>query len=998
MKLNVVISAVVAFLPVAVSLPAWGEDLHGEARQALRLYEKGMYGRSGMMFDRIARESGKADPAGWSLLCDVEAETPGYAERIETFVSEYPYSALIPQIRFRHALNLFDDRDYKAASEVLAEVDESSLYRMQRTAYVFTNAWCDLENGNIHSARDGFIEVEGRKNSDFTAPSRYGIAYIEYQLKHFEEAIRWFGKAASDIRFKDIADYYILECRFMLKDYGYVAANGEDIYEKAPQDRKEHLARIISEAYLVLGDAVKAREYYGVVRSGAGDGQTRSDWFYSGSLLYAVEDYEGAVESFGKMGEFRDSIGQVAAYNLGYSYIRVKDKVSAMNAFRQASALDYDDAIAEDAMFNYAKLAFDLNNDASVFSEYLSRFPSTGKDERIYSYMAVAALHAHDYAGAVEAYDKIEELDDGMKLNYMKANYLRANQLVRSGSYRKAVPCLRAAAYYSDRNSRFNQLARFWLAECCYRDGQYARARELFTELHNVSALYGQAESYLIPYNIAYCFFKEGDYPLSKKWFGDYLALKSVKYRKEALLRKADCDFAVRNYKAAAVAYDMVLRDYFNENDVYPYYQAALSYGLCGSEDRKIELLSHVTKASADAEFYPEALFELGRSYVLKEDDANARKCFDMLAESVKDSTYMAKAYIELGTLARNQSMFNEALGYYKTVVEEMPLSEYADDALLAIEHIYQHKNEPEEYFAYIDSIGKGGIKSEDEKENMVFNSAEQVFLSENYQKALVSLQSYMEKYPEGRHLSKADFYIAESYRQIGEYEKACDSYKMVIDGGEGSFAELSMLHFSDLSFRLERWEDAFGGYASLHDAAKIENNVYAALTGMMRSAFRGHMWENAAVCAEKVAAHEKTDATVKVEADYVRAKSYLASSRRDEAFAILERLAADVSGQYGAEAAYMIIQDCYDRGDFPQVEEKVYAFSDAGSPHAYWLVKCFIVLGDSFMERNEIEQAKATFESVRDGYVPSGGGDEIHDSVRMRLEKIEEIEAEQQN
>jgi hypothetical protein len=46
----------------------------------------------------------------------------------------------------------------------------------------------------------------------------------------------------------------------------------------------------------------------------------------------------------------------------------------------------------------------------------------------------VAALYDRDYATAIEAYDRIDELDDGMVLNYMKANYLRANQLVSSGS------------------------------------------------------------------------------------------------------------------------------------------------------------------------------------------------------------------------------------------------------------------------------------------------------------------------------------------------------------------------------------------------------------------------------------------------------------------------------------------------------------------------------------------------------------------------------------
>jgi TolA-binding protein len=130
-------------------------------------------------------------------------------------------------------------------------------------------------------------------------------------------------------------------------------------------------------------------------------------------------------------------------------------------------------------------------------------------------------------------------------------------------------------------------------------------------------------------------------------------------------------------------------------------------------------------------------------------------------------------------------------------------------------------------------------------------------------------------------------------------------------------------------------------------------------------------------------------------EAMYVQAKAYLATSRRNEAFEILGKMAKDVSGQYGAEAAYLLIQDSYDKGEFEEVENKVYAFSDAGSPQVYWLAKSFIVLGDSFVERGDLEQAKATFESVRDGYEAQSADDDVQDNVAMRLKKLNEMMAQ---
>ena len=962
----------------------------------MRLYDNTMFSRSRTLFDEISSDAVSSDPEGFEILGQVRAETVGYEALMDDFIERNPHSVLIPQINWHHALNLFDKQDYKAAGAILDGIKIKNLYRSQHTEYHFRKAYCDLENRDLASAKAHFTEVEKARQSDYTAPSRYALGYICYVERDFPQAIEWFEKSRKDGRFMQMSCYYIMESRFMLGDHRYVTENGEKMYEAVPQDRKPHLARIISESWLVLGNADNARHFLELNTQGGGQPESRADWFFKGSVLYAVEDYRGAIDAYSMMGERRDSIGQIANYHLGYSYIQTKNKVAAMDAFKAASSVSYDPEISEDANFNWAKLAFDLNNDTSVFNDYLARYAELERGDRINSYIAVAALHNRDYEGAVNAYDKIDELDDDMRLNYMKANYLRANQLIANGSYRMAIPCLKVAAYYSDKSSRFNQLTRFWLAESYYRNDQYADARAMFMDLYNTSALYGRAESYQISYNIAYCYFKENDYAAASKWFTEYLGESAVKYRKDAMERRADCYFIRADHKSAAAAYDQVVKEYFNVNDIYPYYQAAISYGLDKNVSRKIELLSNVMEASPSAKFYPEALFELGRTYAVREDDDNAFRCFNRLADTVKDSTFVAQAYIEMGSIARNQSQFNDALGYYKTVVEKMPLSGYAEDALVAIESIYQTRNEPEEYIAYIETIGKGATKTADEKEDMIFNSAEQIFLSDNYERALVSLQSYLEKYPDGRHGYKADFYMAESNKNLGKLEQACDSYRKVIEGGKGSFVELSMLNFSNLSYRLEKWEDAYGGYSSLFSSALLENNKFVAMTGMMRSAFKGHNWAKAIESADHLMFDTRSDDALKREADYVKAKSYLATSRRDEAFSIMDRLSKDMSDSYGAESAFMLIQDCYDRGEFEDVETKVYAFSDAGSDQVYWLAKSFIVLGDSFAERGEMEQAKATFESVKDGYEPSGTGDDVMDNVTMRLKRMEEMVSEQ--
>ncbi len=662
-----------------------------------------------------------------------------------------------------------------------------------------------------------------------------------------------------------------------------------------------------------------------------------------------------------------------------------------MESFKTASESEVNPTITEDAMYNYAKLAFDLNGDISVFERYLSIYSDKKRGDEVYAYIAVGALQNRNYAAAVEAYDKIDDLDDDMRSNYMKANYLRAKELIDGGSWRAAVPCLKVAAYYSDRREGFNQLSRYWLAESYYRDGKYEDSRSGFNELYNTEALYGTTESSLLTYNLAYCYFQEGDYEQAAKWFTEYIDSGAKGVRKEALVRRGDCYFLQKDYSSSLSSYGAAVEEYPDVNDIYPYYQTALAYGLTGKDAKKIETLELVSSASPSAAFYPEATCELGVTYSRRGNDAKAKECFNRLIDNTKDSTYISKALIELGTLSMKASDKESALAYYRRVVEEMPLSHYTDDALEAMSSVYRASNDPQGYLDYLDSIGKSYVMSEQEREDMIFNSAEQIFLAGNYGKALTALGDYLEKYPEGVKKAEAEFYIAESYRNMGQNENARDYYASVMKYGSGSTLELAIVRYSELSYTLQNYESAYYGYERLLAEAQIQSNKTAARLGMMRSAYNARMFEEAVLASGKVATDKSYSASERTEANYIQGKSYMAISNREKALEIFTQLSSDPSTPYGGEAAYIVILDCYNRGEFDDVETKVFAFSESSSPNQYWLAKSFVVLGDSYAEQGDYEQAKATFESVRDGYKPSEP-DDVKDNLDLRIRKTEEM------
>ena len=977
MTKRLLLAAAAAFLALAASAQT------PEYTRALDLYGHGMYAEAAQLFGTLPG----AEAEGYAALCAIEMRSPGYEKLAEAFLDHWPESLLVPQVNYRLAQDLFDRGVYDEAYYRFGCVSQSELYKDQVPEYAYKKAYSAFGAGDLSLSRMLLENMQKLPYSDYTAPSQYSLGYVCYSLGDFKEAADWFAESAKDPRFTDLANYYILECRFMEKDYDYVVKTGEKLFDKVPEDRQPHFARIMSESYLVLGDTERAKTYYQKNLEEKTD-RTRSDWFYAGSLLYAVEDWQGAVESFGRMRERTDSLGQIANYQMGYSYIQLRNKVAALDSFKEAAALDFNKDIQEDAYFNYAKLAFDLNGDVSAFNDYMRRYDALAKGDQIYSYMAMAALANHDYEAAVAAYDNIDELDPRMQSNYMKAYFLRANQLIDSGSWRDAVPHLKAAAYYSDRRDPFNQLSRYWIAESYFRDEKYADARSTLMDLYNLSALDGKKEGNLIPYNIAYTFFKEGDYPAALKWFNNYLAGPHDAFGSDAETRIGDCYFFQKDYTTAIAAFERKLADYPDADDIYPYFRAGVACGLVNDFPRKVRFLERVKKASPSSPYYSEAMYELGRAYVSVGENEDAVRTFRTLRSSTDDPSYATKALLEMAMIARNGGDDAKALDYYKEVVKGG--GDYVDDALLAIESIYRSRQEPDAYLAFVNSLGDKASRTEEQKEEVYFGTAEEIFLGGNYAKAETTFRSYLEKYPDGARAAQAEFYLGECYRGLGDKEKAADRYAAALDRGlEGSFLETAWLRLGDLSYSMERYGKAYGAYQKLKDAAKMEENGHAASMGMMRSAYRAHEYEDALAAAQSVRTGRLSTEDDKREADYVRAKSCLGMSRRAEAYGIFEQLAKNPSTDEGAEAAYLLIQDQFDRADFDGIEDRVYAFAEKAAGQNYWLAKAFIVLGDTFAENGNMAQAKATFESLKSGYTPYGPGDEVLDQVALRLRKL---------
>lgn len=941
-------------------------------REAVGLYRHGMFERARTLFESQEDDFLSDD---YAVLCAVKLRSSDCGSLVAALDSLHPKTILNSTIHHEFALYQFEAGNFKRAAAEFDKVDAGALNPIERAGYWYKRAYCEYSAGRYDEAISLYLKVEDCGATTYRGPARYALGTLFYEKSDFQTAASWFEKSKTDNRFSTLSEFFLVDCRFMMKDYDYVTANSESLYPKLTESQQKHLSRIVSESYMVKGNVSKAREY---LEKEDVCGGTDEDYFHAASVLYASGDWNGAISNFTKMRNAADSIGQIACYQLAYSYIKTKNKVAALDAFKRASQMHFDENITEDAFFNCAKLAFDLNNDDKVFSDYVARYSTTRKGDLIYSYVAMGLLRRRDYEGAVNAYDNIEVLDSDQKRNYIKANYLRANQLLAQGSYSQAVKFLKADSYYLSKNDRLGQLCRYTLAQTWFNAEDYSNALRQYTELYNLAALGGRQEGRLIPYDIAWCHFRLKDYASAAKWFDTYIASKDNYAREDALLRRADCDFARRDYKGAIATYQASIAD--GNSSLYPRYYLGLSCGLAGKKAEKIEALLPVQKASPESKYYNEAFYELGRAYLENAQYQKADEVFAKLAFSTTDKSFVAKSFLGRGMSRYNAGDYDGAVTEYKAVIRDFPNTEYSEEALQSLQAAYQSMKQPEKFLEYVEANNLNAGKSEEEKRSLYYNTAEQVFLAGNYNGAVTQFTNYLSKYPSGANTSEAYYYLAESHKNLGQNEKALDYYRRSMNAAgskDASHYKLAVVNRATLSYSLQLYEEALEAYRE----AGID-------VGVMRSAYRLKKYDEAIDAGAKVL-KAGPDKDLARETRYVQAQSYLSTSRRDKAFDNLAILAAEPSTAEGAEATFLIIKSDFDKGAFDKVENGVYAFAEKAGGQSYWLAKAFLVLGDSFLERGNAPQALATYESIAEGYEPYGEDDDVPALAAEKIAKL---------
>jgi len=1008
-----------------------GQPLGAQNLNSARsLYYNGAFPAAEQAFSTLAQKAvtsdylNRAEIESYTVLCNIAMDRINAEWSLKVYADKYPNAPQLPMLKFRLASRFFDRGEYEKAGSYFENLRESELYAEWRIEFRFKRAFCQMREDKRQEAAKGFQSVIDAPRNIYTFPSIYYLGYVKYLDRDFAAAVPLFEKASTDSRFRLMSSYYCLESRFLQNDYDYVIAAGPELYEMLPEDLKVNVSRILSESLYRKGDSQRAAEYMDRLRQSA-SGFSRKDQYFAGYLAYGMGLYDKALENFSQVTTIPDSLSQNAWYRKADCHLKRGNRNAALTAFGHAAEMDADSTIRQDAFFNYARLCFDVNSDFSKFEEYLKTFPGSGKEDIINGYLAASYILAKDYGSAIGVLKKIKSPTRESVSNLQKAAFLKGMQFVRDGSFGRALPLFELSEANGKYNGDLLRESAFWRAECLYRTHEYEQSAELLGNLLSNSQFADTLRRSQAQFNLAFCDLKMQKYEAAVKAFEKYLGetnpmlaatvAATMPLGKEAALRMADAYYMMGDYVSAAAAYDAA-RAKYQYKDLYPAFRAAMSYGVAGNTDRKIEILSKIrtgqSTSATDGQsaktsngqsaqqpraakkitpLYARSLLELGRTYEILGRSDEAQECFEDVLTLRGDSTCFSAALLDLATLYVNASDNDKALRYYKRIVEDCPLSDELQEAIAGMESIYQSMNRPDDFLAYLDRVGMSEARDESQKEKMLFNSAASLYRQGQYSKAVSGLQDYITQYQDNINTTEAYFMLGECLRETGRKEAALENYlKAMRRGGNREISEAATWAYAKLSYSMEHYPMAVSAYTTLLQMGVSEKMVSTALLGRMRAYFKNKQWDEAIADGKMLLSRAGTSPAILREAQYDMAKCLIVKGARMEAMEYFVALAKDCSDAFGAEAEYQLIYDAYNDGEFGRVEEMVYAFSDSGTEQMYWLAKSYLVLGDSFAAQGDLEKARMQYESLVQSYEPKGD-DGIKTAANQRLAKMKE-------
>ncbi len=953
------------------------KDADVDFKTGVELFQKEKYNAAQKSFVKVIETHRdpqslvRIDAEYYKAICAIELFNKDGEWYLKQFVKEHPESPKVKSAYLYLGKYNYRKQKWREALDWFEKVDLYDLTTEELPEFYFKRGYSFFSLNKYPEAKKDFYELKDVDNS-YSSSAKYYYAHITYSEKNYETALTDFSKLQKDETFGPVVPYYIAQIYYLQGRYAEVIAYVPELLDTATTKRVPELAKVLGEAYYRKGKYKEALPYLKKYEKSVGALQ-RPENYQMGYSYYKVNDYENSVDYLIKVTNIDDSLGQNAYYHIGDCYVKLENKQNARNAFGQAAKMDLDKTIQEDALFNFAKLSYEIafnpyNEAIKAFQQYLKKYPNAVHADEAYTYLVNLFITSKDNKAALEAIDNIKVLTPELKQVYQKVAYYRGIDLFNNLEYEKAIKLFdKSMVYNFDKTIR--ALATYWKAEANYRSKQYEKAIENYLAYVEEPGSISKSEFSDANYNIGYAYFKLSDYTNSLLWFRKFTTFKTKANQKkinDAYNRIADGYFMNRDFSNAIDYYSQSYKMKMINAD-YALFQKALAYGVMKKYTEKItDLKSFISIYEKTSSTYVQrAKFELASTYLLNNQTELALSGFKKFIEEYPNSVYINTALSKIGLMYYNKKEDDNALVYFDKLIKRDRKSADAKEAVEIVKKIYTSKGNVQAMEDYMASIGAAIPQAA--LDSIAFGIGKNHYLEQDCKNVIADFDKYIQKFPDGIFITQANFYKAECNYQMGNTDAALEGYAFIISKNKNEFTEQALTNASEIAFKKPNYNTALEYYKQLEQLAENPKNNASAKTGIMRSSFEVKDYAMAIEYAGKVIALDKVPNELVNEAHYIIAKSDLATEKTEEALIELKTVAGNSKSEIGAEANYTIANIQYAKGDYKQSQKTIFEFFKREGNFPEWIDKSLLLLADNYIALKDNFQAKTTLQSVID-------------------------------
>ena len=951
-------------------------------------------GRWGEAYEALSALEGDVDPitmshdAEWVEYQKVRTAVElGVAEAellMENFINSYPASIYRNDMLFMLASFYTDNGMTKEGERVFAEVDYKALDGRARERYDMRMGYIRFQEGDYMRAKNHLSRVS--KMSDYYPHALYYTSYMNYVGGELETAKSGFMQLASNDAYRDLAPFYLLQIEYRKGNYNYVISEGEKLLNQATSKTRDDLVRIIAESYFVKGDYAQAARY---IATYSPEKMSRQENYILGYSLYRMARYSDAVTPLKAVCGYEDALTQNAAYHLGDCYLKLGNKSSAADAFAQATSTDegYDENIARDALLNYGRLKYELggglfNEATSVLQMYLERYPGSPRESEVKQLLIASYYNSEDYDAAYTAIKEFPNPDNEIKAALQRVALFRAVDAVKREDWATAERLL-AESEALALQPKYNALTLYWQGEVAFAQGDMAMAREKY-EAYVRRAPKSEVEYQFAHYGIGYTYFAENNMKDAVEAFDEFVRdyTKRDDYLFDAQNRLGDARFSLREFAAARNSYKVVIGS-TSELRHYARYQLAMLEGIDKKQSKKVEMLKEIVQ-DGTGDYVDDAWYELGRTHIAAERYSEGAATLQDFVDRDSTSPYYVSAMSDLALAYYNLNRKNEAIACYEKVVEYDAQSASALEAIRSLREIYVKDDRIDEYFEYAERSGVQSDMSTAARDSLTFVSAKNTYLAGDMGEARTKLTNYLRTFEKGYNRTEALFYLSDCHMCLEDNASALETMDELLAQGTNQYTERVLDVYARMTFNMELYAKSASAYRSMYDVSHAKDKRAEASEGYVEATSLTDNHEAIKSMYADVATMTDATAWAKRYAKLVMA-DVLHAEGDAKSLELYTALAEDPMTEEGAEAYYRVVEAAYIAGDYERAQQLVFDMGACGS--TYWQAHIFILLGDTFVMTNNTFQARATYQSIVDGYSPKDDG--VIAEAKERISKL---------